>query len=49
MPRTRTLDNILDDLRSKLEDPDGEDWHDVVEDAMNEAWDDLLKLEGPDA
>lgn len=44
----RAVERIIDDLLSRLLDPDGEPWHDVVEDAMNEAWDRLGKLEGPD-
>lgn len=48
MPNS-AFERIIDDLRSQLEDPDGEEWRDVVEDAMNTAWDQLLKLEGPDA
>ena len=45
---TARYDRILDDLRTSLEDGDDtEDWQDVVEDAMNEAWDQLIKLGDP--
>jgi hypothetical protein len=43
----RKLDRILDDLRSNLTDLAGEPWPDVLEMSMNEAWDQLLKLEAP--
>jgi hypothetical protein len=49
LPWERVLDRILDDLRSALTDLDGEPWSDALEDAMNTAWDGLVKLGGPDA
>jgi len=48
MALTERAERILDDLRAELEDgpSDGEPWADVVESAMNTAWDALLKA-GP--
>jgi hypothetical protein len=44
-------DRILDDLRAQLEDELDEDssWPDIVEDAMNSAWDGLLKAQPAEA
>ena len=42
---TAKQDRILDDLRSQLEDSDADTWHDAIAEALNEAWDALLKAE----
>lgn len=40
-------ERVLDDLRSALEDSDGETWEEALEYAMNTAWDDLARLGDP--
>ena len=42
------IDRILNDLRSELEnyEPDGGNWEECVESAVNSAWDSLLAVGG---
>lgn len=41
-------ERVLDDIRSDLEDSDGQDWDETVEDAMNRAWDEFSHLGDPE-
>lgn len=44
---TERYERVIDDLRSALEDSDGESWTETVEYAMNTAWDEMQRLGDP--